>query len=165
VGVGDTAGSSANEATRCSPTVSREPSRSAPHLQAVRRERLAVHDQPAGLSPALDGNEGAAPPTRGTWHQVDPVVVDDPVHLAHRTGRRIDLEDHEGALVARLRHEHRRRTLDPLHVRQVLELTVPAPVDVDHRAVEGDDAEPDDGVGRACRRIPDRPRRRPRLDG
>jgi len=137
----------------------------APHLQAVRRDRHAVDDQPVGPAPVLDGDERAVPPARSPGHRFNPVVTDNPVHLVRRAAYRIDFEDGERALVARLHHEGRRRTLPPLHVRQILELPAPTPVDVDHAAIEGNDAESHICVCRTGGRIPDRLRLRPRLDG
>ena len=123
-------------------------------LQRRRRDRLAVDQQAACVAVVGDPQQGAGRGAgRHSGDDLDPVRVRVLVHEGRRSGRRVDPQHPQGALVAGL-HDDEQLVGGPHHVRQVL---VPdgVPGHVDPGPVEPDDDERDPCVGGARGRIGD----------
>ncbi len=117
-------------------------------LEVGRRDRVALHEQPAGAAAVGAGDQRAvAAEPRHAGHELDPLLVLVLEADVGGAGVGVDVEDPQPPLVARLDRDEQ-TAVGPVDVGEVLEAG-PIPLDVDDAAVESDEVEGDVGVGRA----------------
>ena len=129
------------------------------HLEIRAGHHLVADDESLGAI-AIDrpDERPVGEPLGYAIDDVDPGVVGVLAEQRRLAGRRIDLEDPHGALIAAL-HHHEQPVLGPVNSGYVLE-TGPVPPDLHgRRAVDVDEMERDVGIVGSRRRIRDRDRR------